>query len=129
MPISKTPEKGGITSDKTPRKTPPKTPEKGEQNLGTLEPLLPKGKSRRTIFVKPSIEEIKLQCAKIGLPEAEAEGFFYSHESKGWKIGNSPMVSWPAALQTWKRNHEKFGTRTNGFQKPPLASRPTGGNL
>lgn len=71
-------------------------------------------------FKKPNIEEIKLQCAKIGLPETEAEGFFFNHESKGWKIGNAPMVSWPAALQTWKRNYEKFGARSNGFQKPKV---------
>lgn len=57
-------------------------------------------------FRKPTVDEIRLQCAKIGLPETEAETFFNYYESKGWKVGKTPMVSWPHALANWKKNWE-----------------------
>jgi hypothetical protein len=59
-------------------------------------------------FTKPTMEEIKLACAKIGLPESEGEKFFDFYESKGWKVGKNPMVSWPHALSNWKKNCRSF---------------------
>lgn len=49
----------------------------------------------------PSIEEIKLQCAKIGLPPHEGEKFFAFYASKGWKVGKIAMKSWVMALSGW----------------------------
>lgn len=49
----------------------------------------------------PSIEEIKLQCAKIGLPTNEGEKFFAFYASKGWKVGKVAMKSWAMALSGW----------------------------
>jgi uncharacterized protein YdaU (DUF1376 family) len=66
---------------------------------------------------KPSIEAIKLQAAKIGLAEAEAEKFFNYYESNGWRVGKNPMKSWSHALQNWKSNLKNYGTSQNG-QKP-----------
>lgn len=44
---------------------------------------------------------IATEGVRIGLPMIECEKFFYHHESKGWKIGNTKMKSWTAAMQTW----------------------------
>ena len=64
-------------------------------------------------FSKPTIEDIRMQCIKIGLPESEADAFFHYYESNGWVIGRArtPMKKWTSALQTWKRNREerRFG--------------------
>jgi len=64
-------------------------------------------------FTKPTPEEVGLQCAKIGLPDAEGEAFLNYFESKGWIVGRTQMRSWPHALQTWKnyydRNHARNG--------------------
>ena len=68
----------------------------------------PEGDARGR-FQKPTIEAVKLQCAKIGLPETEAGKFISYHESKGWVVGRAPMKSWAAALQTWKSNFGKWG--------------------
>jgi len=61
-------------------------------------------------FTPPNVEEIKLQCAKIGLPDSEASRFFDYYKSKGWVVGRSPMRNWQAALNNWKRNYDdKYG--------------------
>lgn len=58
-------------------------------------------------FRKPSIDEIRAYCQerKNGI---DAEEFFYHYESKGWKIGKTPMRSWKAAIGTWEK-HRKGG--------------------
>jgi len=55
-------------------------------------------------FSPPSLEEVKLQCAKVGLPESEAEKFIDYHATRGWKLKGQRMQSWPHALGTWKSN-------------------------
>jgi hypothetical protein len=63
-------------------------------------------------MTKPSIQEIDEHFKSIGVTESGlAEKFYWYYESKGWKIGKTPMVSWQAACQTWKRN-----LRTNNKQ-------------
>ncbi len=61
-------------------------------------------------FVKPSIEEIKAYCTQAGIT-INAQRFFDLYESKGWKVGNSPMKDWKAAVRNWAaRDAEKSGT-------------------
>lgn len=77
----------------------------------------PSGQRQRKPFVKPTVEELRLACAKTGLPEIEAEKFYNYYESKGWFVGKSPMKSWVGALANWKINWQQsngFGGRTNG---------------
>jgi hypothetical protein len=64
---------------------------------------------------------MKLQAAKIGLPEDEGEAAWHFYESKGWKIGSQPMRSWQSALVTWRKrwqerapNQHKPQSHTNG---------------
>jgi hypothetical protein len=59
-------------------------------------------------FVKPTIDEVKLQCAKVGLPEPEADKFWNFYESKGWKVGRSPMKSWTAAMTGWLKRWSEY---------------------
>lgn len=70
------------------------------------------GETSRRGFQKPTIPELQLHCAKIGLPESEAEGFFHYHESRGWVVGRQPMKSWVSAMATWKGNYEKFNRQS-----------------
>ena len=75
-------------------------------------------------FNKPSAEEVGLQCAKIGLTDAEGAKFVSYYESNGWRVGRNPMRSWPHALQNWKINHDSH-TQRNGRPSPlsPSAAR------
>ena len=63
-------------------------------------------------FTPPTLEMLKLQAAKIALPEVEAEKFWNHYESNGWKVGRNPMRSWHAALTNWHTNW-RTGTYAN----------------
>ncbi len=56
----------------------------------------------------PSIEAVKLQGAKIGLPDDECEKFFDYYGSNGWRVGKNPMRLWTAALANWKRHWVEY---------------------
>lgn len=58
---------------------------------------------------KPSLDEVKLQAAKIGLSQDESEKFFNYYESNGWRVGKNPMKSWTHALANWKNNVKTYG--------------------
>lgn len=68
-------------------------------------------------FTEPTVEELKLQAAKIGLPEREAEKFFCYYASKGWMVGKTKMKQWRIALTGWKLRWEEYrnaNTRKSG---------------
>lgn len=54
-------------------------------------------------FVKPTIEEITEYC-KERSNNINPQSFYDFYESKGWKIGKSPMKDWKACVRTWERN-------------------------
>ena len=68
-----------------------------------VEPMLP-----------PTIEQVKLHCAKIGLPETEAYKFHGYYTGNGWKVGRNAMKSWVGAMTNWKGNYDE--RRTNQRQ-------------
>lgn len=43
------------------------------------------------------------QTFRPPLPRKECEKFMDFYESKGWKVGKNPMVSWMGALRNWRR--------------------------
>jgi hypothetical protein len=57
-------------------------------------------------FDKPTVAEIVAYCEerKNGI---DGEEFYYFYESKGWKIGKTPMKSWKSAIITWEKNNNK----------------------
>lgn len=90
----------GRTKEKPP--TPPKE-ETGNRIVDSGDKHCSSNAPSIKVFKKPTIDEILLQCAKIGLPDAEGQKFFNHFESNGWKVGGkAAMKSWTAALQTWK---------------------------
>ena len=58
-------------------------------------------------FKKPTVEEIKAYCdeRKNGI---KAQYFFDYYESKGWKVGKTPMKNWKAAIRTWELKEKEF---------------------
>lgn len=76
-------------------------------------PILTDGKKTSTKrFVKPTVEEVAAYCAerKNGV---DAERFVDFYESKGWKVGNTPMKDWKAAVRNWENRDKANAT-------PPL---------
>ena len=66
-------------------------------------------KSTRTArppFKKPTVEEVNEYCRerKNGI---DAQDFCDFYESKGWKVGNTPMKDWRACVRTWENRKKK----------------------
>ena len=71
-----------------------------EAEAGTSEvgQSLKKGKASQ----RGTLDEVKLCCAKVGLPESDAIWFFNKCEGNGWKNGGNPIKSWPHTIAAWK---------------------------
>lgn len=64
--------------------------------------------TKRVNFSKPTPDEITAYAKTLEF-NLNGHSFFDFYESKGWKIGNSPMKSWQAAVRTWKRKQFQYG--------------------
>lgn len=65
------------------------------------------------LLVKPTLDEVNLLAAKIGLPPMQAEAFFLYYESNGWRVGRNPMKCWKSALSGWKLRWQERGSNRN----------------
>jgi hypothetical protein len=98
---------------------------RGENNQIDLEEYIEGEKRKR--FVKPTIDEITLYCKEINKP-INPEKFWNFYESKGWKVGKTPMKNWKAAISTWSSNYSEYNstvetsTFLNDEQTKQLAS-------
>lgn len=70
-------------------------------------------------FVKPSIEEIKQYCSERN-NGIDAEIFYDFYESKGWKIGATPMKDWKASVRNWERNKKPVNKGSAKIEYPEL---------
>ena len=61
---------------------------------------------RALTFFKPTIDDVKLYCLKRD-NKLDADRFCDYYESNGWKVGNSPMKDWKAAIRNWERTETK----------------------
>ena len=62
-------------------------------------PHAPAQKTSR--FSKPTVQEIAEYCSERH-NTIDAERFYDYYESKGWKVGSSPMKDWKAAVRNWE---------------------------
>ncbi len=115
---------GDIETPKNPQKPrtggekPPKTPDYDYDYDLLKERTLKSSKEKKisltrskgkSSFVPPTIEEVGAYCLENGY-DVDPEQFVDFYQSKGWKIGKSPMKDWEAAIRTWVK-------RDNDFQK------------
>ena len=90
-----TPMANGCPEDSSPSPSP--TPNNKEESIAP--------ESQRSRFIPPTVEEVEIQCAQIGLPPIEATKFVNYYESKGWVVGRSKMKLWKSALANWRENY------------------------
>lgn len=64
-----------------------------------------KSKEKKSIFKKPTIEEIKNYCLERK-NNIDPESFFHFYESKDWKIGKNKMKNWKSAMITWEKKNK-----------------------
>lgn len=63
---------------------------------------------KRTRFVPPSLSEVTTYCLERA-NKVDAQAFIDFYESKGWKVGSTPMKDWRAAVRTWERRDKEKG--------------------
>lgn len=84
--------------------------------------------SKKTaMLLTPTLAEVELAAAKIGLPEIEAHKFWNYYESNGWRVGRVKMVSFLNALAGWKLrwierqpNGQQVSQRSFRNNSPPV---------
>lgn len=63
-----------------------------------------KRESARARFTPPTVAEVQDYCRERG-NGIDADRFVDFYESKGWKVGSSPMKNWKAAVRTWEQRN------------------------
>ena len=53
-------------------------------------------------FTPPTVEDVKSYCLSRN-NNINAEQFVDFYTAKGWKVGNTPMKDWKAAVRTWEQ--------------------------
>lgn len=110
-------------SDKSAQRL-PKECAKTYENVGHNKELEHRNKEHGTKerdmfgFLKPTLDAVKLESAKAGLPEIEAENFFHFYESKGWKVGKVAMKNWHAALAGWRNRWKERHSENHRIAEP-----------
>ena len=74
-------------------------------NVAGAKPAEPAPARKR--FVKPELEEIREFCFEKNI-NIDVDRFFNYYESKGWKVGVSPMKDWKAAVRNWAKNDSLY---------------------
>lgn len=64
-----------------------------------------------SLMEKPTPEQIRKYANEQGYI-LDGRAFWHFYESKGWKVGNSPMKSWKSAVWTWILKNPKPLPRT-----------------
>lgn len=64
--------------------------------------LAAKAEPKAARFRKPALEEVQAYCKERG-NGVDPETFWNFYESKGWKVGQSPMRNWKSCCHTWER--------------------------
>lgn len=62
----------------------------------------------KTRFVKPTLDEVSNYCKEHNYA-INAQSFYDFYASKGWKVGNTPMKDWQAAVRNWERRNKQGG--------------------
>jgi hypothetical protein len=69
-------------------------------------------------FVKPKLEEVSAYCQERH-NTVDPQNFLDFYESKGWRVGNTPMKDWRAAVRTWERREAgQNSARASPFENP-----------
>ena len=58
---------------------------------------------KNTKFKKPRVDDLKNYFLALGDKTNQSEIMFDYYESKGWKVGKSPMKCWKSAARNWLR--------------------------
>lgn len=71
-------------------------------------------------FSPPVVADVAAYCAerKNGV---DAQQFVDFYTAKGWRVGNSPMKDWRAAVRTWERRDTSSSGQAGRRERDPYA--------
>jgi len=86
------------------------------------------GETKTQRFVPPTVDEVAAYCRERG-NRVDPQRFVDFYESKGWKVGKSPMKCWRASVRGWEKDsasnrgspHKGSLNLTDGHLFNPLA--------
>lgn len=55
-------------------------------------------------FAAPTPDDVRQFCKDNGITGVDPDRFCDFYAAKGWKVGNSPMKDWHAAVRNWARS-------------------------
>ena len=93
--------RGCVAQTKEEKEPSPRTPYREKEETGENN----RNARTREKFVKPTLEEVAAYMREKGY-SVDAEEFWNFYESKGWRVGRSPMRSWRSACVTWQKKRE-----------------------
>lgn len=82
-------------------------------------------KEKLSRFIKPTVEEIRSYCLSRS-NGIDAQAFYDFYESKGWKVGTTPMKNWQAAINTWERRQKQEVGNGTDYNKQPETGKYAG---
>ena len=77
----------------------------------------PKENGARARFTPPTLQEVTAYCQERG-NNVDPQRFVDFYEAKGWKVGNTPMKDWKAAVRTWEQRDRNGPTFTGSQPRP-----------
>lgn len=94
---------GSKTNGKTNSKANVSRADKNREDKNREEEIREEDKPKRKRFTPPTPEEVAAYAKEKGYTPAQLdpERFVDYYESKGWRVGNSPMKDWRAAARNW----------------------------
>lgn len=120
------PENQGANVVKTTENQPENLLENPEQNSTeqnsvkqNTPPLPPEGEERGG-FEKPSVQEVADYISEMGY-SFTAKEFVSFYGSKGWRVGEQPMVDWRSACDSWEIKRTGPGRDAPPPSMPPRA--------
>jgi hypothetical protein len=78
----------------------PETETETETETEILTTPTPSSEAKR--FSKPTVAQVEAYC-QARSNGIDAQQFIDHYESKGWKVGKTPMKDWQAAVRTWEK--------------------------
>lgn len=79
--------------------------------------------SKRKRFIPPTADEVRAYAKEKGF-SIDAERFVNFYESKGWKVGSSPMKDWRASVRNWASRDREQTSTTSPTSAPTVYTDP-----
>jgi len=90
--------------------------------VAELKAYIESTKEKPSRLKRPSLDDIKSEGIKTGLPALDCESFYNYYEANGWKVGRNPMKNWKAAMANWRRNSGQYQQTNRPVKERPKST-------